>query len=414
LLILVMPLANHPLWTGFVGELTVIKYLGVALVPYALVYTVVRRRSSPGLFRTWGARWFALLVLTAVISFFTKNKAEPLKTSACLSYLSFFALFLITFVLVDSAARLRFVVLTMIGGTAFTSLYVIREWQKYHSIYPDLRPGWFAGDGNYFSVSAVICLPLAFYLIRGSRSPWQRMFCWSCFIVTLVALMLAGSRGAFLALTASLIFALWRSRRRIRIALAVILLVPILIAAPVSPARRLFRPNHSDEESTTRRLELWRAGLQMIKAHPLLGVGLGNFKPVSALYLDRDQQVPGIAHNAFVEIAAEMGVVGLFFFLAMLIATYRSMEKLRRRSASSGSHLLYEIAGGTQVALVAFAVAVLFLSGQYQKLFWLLVFVSIRLSSPNRAASSRPAETKGLRGATAVNQAADPALCSPV
>ena len=62
----------------------------------------------------------------------------------------------------------------------------------------------------------------------------------------------------------------------------------------------------------------------MIKEHPLIGVGLGNFRYVYPKYM-----LPGAkeyflhAHNIFLQIAVEMGIPGLFVFLWLLFLFFK-------------------------------------------------------------------------------------------
>ncbi|HEX9868065.1 MAG TPA: hypothetical protein VGC99_05620, partial [Candidatus Tectomicrobia bacterium] len=129
LLITVMPLMRHPFWEMFVGDLTLIKYLGVGCLLYAFGYAVVRE-SPLRLFETWQARCFALLALLGMASWVIMGSPTRWETSPFMSYVSFLSLFYITVAVVDSPSRLRNVVLAAIGSVALASLYVLREWQK--------------------------------------------------------------------------------------------------------------------------------------------------------------------------------------------------------------------------------------------------------------------------------------------
>jgi hypothetical protein len=73
--------------------------------------------------------------------------------------------------------------------------------------------------------------------------------------------------------------------------------------------------------SAVERLAHWVAGWRMFLAHPLLGVGAGNYDPAYAKY-----HVPGWnlslghAHNYYINAAAETGIIGLVIFLALTAA----------------------------------------------------------------------------------------------
>jgi len=378
-LIFIMPLMQHPIWGRMAGGMTVFKYIGAACVLYALFH-VAARRSLPPLFRNRAALLFLLLYGLALMSGLTRGAPTSFEANPLSSYTSFLFLFLVTFSVVDSLSRLHRVLLVAVGSLAFASLYVLREWQKYHSLYPGFRPGWVVGDANYFTVSAVLCLPIAFYLALEARSRWERAFCLGSLVLTLAAVMLAASRGGFLGLVAAFLLLTWRSRARLRhLGLAGLLLLPLALAVPNSPLTRLIRPGYGDREATEKRQLFWTAGLRMVRQHPLGGVGLGNFKFVVSRYAGPDGGPEGIAHSSYIEIAAEMGLPALLVFLALLYWTYRTLERERRLTLRSGPRLAHQAAVGMQAGLVGYAVSILFVSGQYQKLFWLLAFLSMLL-----------------------------------
>jgi putative inorganic carbon (hco3(-)) transporter len=87
----------------------------------------------------------------------------------------------------------------------------------------------------------------------------------------------------------------------------------------------------------------------------------------------------GLACNAFLELAAELGIIGLLVFVGILVATYLSLERVRRQTAGGKPNLLNIAADALQVALVSFSVSLVFLSGEYIKTFWMLVFLSMCL-----------------------------------
>jgi len=71
------------------------------------------------------------------------------------------------------------------------------------------------------------------------------------------------------------------------------------------------------ETSNARRIEIWKASLQSILKHPLLGVGIGNFPVVVGEDLAR-AKAGSSAHNLYLNIAAEMGVLALLIALWFL------------------------------------------------------------------------------------------------
>lgn len=101
------------------------------------------------------------------------------------------------------------------------------------------------------------------------------------------------------------------------------------------------------------RLAHWEAALGMLNDHPLLGVGIGNYVPVYPAYALPGWRDPlGHAHNYYLHIAAETGLVGLAAYLVVLIACFwNGWDTVRRVSGPDQA-----VALGILGVLGAFAV----------------------------------------------------------
>jgi O-antigen ligase len=199
--------------------------------------------------------------------------------------------------------------------------------------------------------------------------------------------MVAASRGGFLGLLVGLGVFVWQSRYRAR-AMTVVpaALAAFLILSPSSPVRRLLEPGHSDDQARDARLELWSAGLKMVQSHPLFGVGLGNFKSLVGRYSGYGSELELISHNGYLDIAAEVGLPGLAALTALIYYSVRTASRVRRQAQKDRAVLLQQAALGVQAGLLGFAVALVFVSGLFLKLFWLMVFLSMCLPELQRQA----------------------------
>ncbi len=70
------------------------------------------------------------------------------------------------------------------------------------------------------------------------------------------------------------------------------------------------------------RVALWQKGIEIIRAHPLLGVGMGNYGQFTDNGLT--------AHNSYVLCAAELGFFGYFFWLGMIVAGWTGLTQMIR------------------------------------------------------------------------------------
>ena len=128
--------------------------------------------------------------------------------------------------------------------------------------------------------------------------------------------------------------------------------------------------------SVYERVAHWYAGIAMFADHPWLGVGAGNFSVVYSAYaLARWQQPLGHAHNIYINIAAETGLVGLLAFLAMWGATFAiTLRSIRNTSGYSRA-----VAVGVLGVLIHMSVHNLFdnLFVQRMYLHWALLLALI-------------------------------------
>ena len=369
----ILPLSEHPIWGYRIGPLTVVEYIGVVSLIYAGSH-IVDRGVFPPLLSTWEARLVLLLYVIALFSALIKGRGVGLGNGPFIIYTSSLLLIFISISIVDTLSRLRWTVLALIGSYGFGSLYVIREWQQSHNLYSNYRAvGYIVGDTNYFSTAAIFAFALAFYLMGGKRPSWEKAYCVVCLLLIVVAVILGGSRGGFFGLAMASLFLVWRTKRRVRNLIIIsVLVLPLSLALPISPLHR-FLDSKQDYGSTQAHLEAWKAGLHMIEAHPIAGVGLGNFKPLMPSYMSLPPgtvaDVDTLAHNMFIEVAAELGLPALLIFLAIFWFTYRTLSKLRR--STSTHYLIRETASALQAGLVGFAVAGSFVSAEYQKTSWM-------------------------------------------
>ena len=143
-----------------------------------------------------------------------------------------------------------------------------------------------------------------------------------------------------------------------------------------------FREIGSDKDSL-HRIEMWEAGYDMFKKHPVLGVGYENFGAVFQVYYDPEAKVSA-SHNIFVQAASELGSVGVIVYL-ILIWTNFSVNRNTRKISEENGHLLYKnLALGFSAALVAFLVGGMFVTVLYYPFFWFNLSFSVALNNITR------------------------------
>lgn len=386
-LVLILPFEQVPLWSDPAGDLTIFKYVGAACLIYAILYRI-GRGSVPRYLGTLQTRLYALFFVFVLISCMHLGEGFSWSAGPFLIQVSVMLLFVLVPAVVDTVKRLRWTLLATVASMGWASLYVIREWQKARGWETGARPGWVVGDSNYFGVSAALVIPLAWYMSQEKRPVWERTLCLGCMVLTLMATLLGASRGGFLGLIAALGVVSWHSRKRVRnLILASVVLIVFNVVYPYSPLHRFLHPNAGDEFSETAHQAQIYAAMGMMRDHPLTGIGLGKFKGTMLRYAPRDYSAaPNIMHNAYLGVAAEMGIPAALVFVGLLISTLVSTERVRRMRTAPV--LVRQAAVGLQAGLCGAMVSIGFIYSLNQKQVWFTLFLCGCLPALSRQAAS--------------------------
>jgi O-antigen ligase len=197
-------------------------------------------------------------------------------------------------------------------------------------------------------------MPLAVAMGALAPSSLQRRLYRAAALVLFGALAASESRGALLAGVLALIVVLALIYRRIVLGTALAAgaaLVGAWLAVyglvPLGPFQRLlaaiglgsvqFGNVNNANFSAVERAAHWLAGVRMFAAHPLLGVGIGNYADAYPMFHPRGWYAPlAHAHNYFINVAAEAGIVGLIAYTLLagsaLWYTWAAMRRLDGRT----------------------------------------------------------------------------------
>lgn len=187
---------------------------------------------------------------------------------------------------------------------------------------------------NVLAVYLLLLLPLALMAVfTREKSGRARIFYAVTALLAFSCIFLTWSRGAWLGLFLEVaVLLLLHSRKTRKLALAVSpLMLPTILFLPESVRGRLFSIGDLYESSNRYRIHTWRGALQMLWEHPVgIGVGEGAWRAVYPHYaLSGTMSVPH-AHNVFLQVAIELGAVGVFLFLCLLLLSLR--QALRRKA----------------------------------------------------------------------------------
>lgn len=205
-------------------------------------------------------------------------------------------------------------------------------------------------DPNDFAQAIIMVLPLLWLAWRPGHGIGNLMFVVLPTAFFLYAIYLTHSRGALVGLIAVLLVRFHKSLGRVRTAALIGLLVVGAVVTNFSAGRGY----SASEESAGNRLEIWSGGLEMLKAHPLFGVGYGNF-------VENSSETGLTAHNSIVLCLGELGLVGCFFWLALIVVCGRELQYAMDRGRTEAHQLVI----GLRTSMAGFLACALFLSRTY-------------------------------------------------
>ena len=380
-MICIMPFEKNPYlkisesFLGIFPEFTLIKLLGFVGLVWVL-WQVGTGRISLGLLASRRGKAFFVFLGIVILT----GQISGTGILAFTRYLSLALFFPITLAAVQSEQDVRRALWACVGVMILVFPYALRQLLRFGG-----RLGVGLYEPNYLALALVLLIPLAVVSACQRETTGQQAFWFAGVGILFASLMLTGSRGGFLGLLTGMGLLCFKSARRpfLVASVATVGLLLFVFVVPTNLGQRLRASLDADvqdagvEASTEAHLDLVKAGWGMISANPVFGVGLGQFKQQSSVYYDVAK--PRIAHNTYIQIAAESGIPALIAFLLFIGLTLRSLSHIATMAGAQGRLHIRQWAVALQAGLGGYLVSAFFLSAQFEKFFWLIVFLSIAM-----------------------------------
>jgi putative inorganic carbon (hco3(-)) transporter len=382
------------------GIPSIIRPLIALMLVSVIVSRIVQRK--PLIFR---GTEFAILVFGLVIlisSFVAVDRVAA--TDELTEWIKNFALLLIVVQLSGEARvwkRAQWLMVLSAGFLAlltcyqtFTGDYANTFWglaeAPVHQItqgYSNARATGPLGDPNFYGQILMMAYPMAVYRGLTEKRRFLRILGLLCGILIAAAVIFTYSRGASLSLlVVTTLIILERRFNLYAIATAVALF--LLLIVPTLPPRYLERVLTIDD-LVSRDAEMqtdksfkgrWSEGIaaaQMFLDHPVLGVGPGNYPAYYLHYSYRlgldDRAETRQAHNSFLELAAEKGILGILSYLLVLFVVFTGLRRAKQQLSMVERTDLIPWVSALQLGLVSYLLTSIFLHGDYSRYLWLLI-----------------------------------------
>jgi len=241
------------------------------------------------------------------------------------------------------------------------------------------------GNVNFFAEYLIVPLPIAVSLFFFSQNKMKKLLLLIAILAMGTSLTVTFTRGSYLGFGASLIFMFFlfltsrgknfvnNNKKIFIIILAVVIIITFLFVVPtplnksgtvISKIKsRISVSQLTQSSSIKRRIATWKFTVLMIKDHPLIGSGIGTYKYNTLRYQaeffeqgeNRSLYPHGFAdkaHNEYLQLWAEMGIVGLGIFIWLIISYFSCGLKILRKIKD-------EYSQGIIIGLMGAVVAVL-------------------------------------------------------
>ncbi|HLH39397.1 MAG TPA: O-antigen ligase family protein [Bryobacteraceae bacterium] len=257
---------------------------------------------------------------------------------------------------VGSLRQIRAITLLWILAAALSSAWALNQFynryedakdahRDFYRAYIAHRITGFMSHWMTFSGEMMMVLLLIAALMFFSKAPW-----WLPAPAALIgiALILAETRSMWLGAAAGGVYLIWHWKRWVLLAIPVLAVILVL----VNPfelgdrVRSTVQPHAGDLDSNAHRAMCRAIGYQMIKAHPLLGIGPEQVQYQYLDYLPPGTRLPlptgfyGHLHNIYVHYAAELGIPAMLAMLWMLLRPLYDFLRGLRRGMGEGAWVL--------------------------------------------------------------------------
>lgn len=187
---------------------------------------------------------------------------------------------------------------------------------------------------NDFGGYIILVLPLALAFLFPLKSKRQRIFLAVVFLLGTYCLLRTYSRGALFGFFIGLAAYLYFYNRKSCILLPVVFL--LFMAASPKGVNRVKNMFIIEKNTVWERTQLWRGALSMIKERPIAGMGINTYSNYFPMYKPKDYPDLRYAHNSYLQIWAEIGIIGLLAYLGLIFSLLITVLKGIRQRLESG------------------------------------------------------------------------------
>ena len=264
------------------------------------------------------------------------------------------------------------------------------------------------GDPNFLAAVLVCALLITLFAFQVARNRGSRVVIGLAAAVCLAGIFLTESRGGVIGLVVATVAAVAFAgpvRRQILISIGVTGAFAVLYFS-FAPPQSFQHLTTFTTNGGTGRSDLWTVAVKAFSQHPLAGVGAGNYTIDEPQFLlNVNQNLPRAdlvlhheaVHNTYLQVAAELGIVGAGLFLFTILVPLFYASRVVGMFPRTSLKFEPTIGRGLVAGAIGMLAAFVFLSAQYEKQLWItlglvLAFDRVGALAADRDAREQPAQ----------------------
>jgi putative inorganic carbon (hco3(-)) transporter len=226
---------------------------------------------------------------------------------------------------------------------------------------------------NDLALHLVTMIPLAIALLMASRSGFKKLIYAGGTVLMVAGVVATFSRGGFIGMTVIFGMLAWRLSKRNKALIAICLPVALALFIVFAPGGYGTRLGTTADDSAGARYDDFKRSVFVAVHHPLVGVGMNNYVNYSNLN--------HATHNAYTQVASELGIPAMFIYIMFLLAPLRRLRRIEKEtSATRQTSEYFYLAIGLEVSLLGYMTTSFFLSVAYLWYLYYLVAYTICFS----------------------------------
>ncbi len=243
-----------------------------------------------------------------------------------------FFFYFISIYLIKTKNHLHMLLITLLGSvlyfTYFANMTALTG--QFYGRLAGPGTGGVYSDENVFAMTFVVAVPLFFFMGNYYKNRILKYGLWIAIPFAWHGVFLTGSLGGLISLGVVMVFVAFRSKQKLIIGVLPLIFVITFMwqGGGYLKDKALGTEGGVSRVGTAQtRFDSWSAGFKMIREHPITGVGPGNFLRV---YSDFASTRPFVAHNTFIQFAADTGIVSGIVYLLLgwsFLSSYYSQRK---------------------------------------------------------------------------------------